>query len=104
MKIQCFKCRDEVTLTWLLANCFFYWPELPEPNVFGYTCPSCGTEWEFQVDNGRIWLGYVYAAARGHFANMELREADGLSVYPATDSVAIEYEGQRRLIPKQPAA
>ena len=103
MQVPCSRCRSEVALTWLLERCHFHWPELPEPNVFLCSCPSCGDTWQFQVEEGRLRFGYVYAAGRGHFADMESLGAVGLSVHPATGGVVIEYEGLRWIKPKQSA-
>lgn len=62
----------------LFDNCQFYSPKLPEPNVLLFTCPSCGTRWEFQVEDEAIWIGYAYFPL--HFAGVEAAHIEGLKV------------------------
>src|SRR5688572_10138697 len=97
MSITCHKCKAEFTLPWLIDNCHSHQPPLPEPNVFTWDCPSCGSRWYSGLENGRVWLGYAYAAVSAHFAVMEPVSVPDLVVKPTRQGVLVEIHGRRWL-------
>ena len=63
--MECTYCHHEFTLVELMGR-----PKpahVYEANVFLTTCPACSKDKEFQIENGFLLDGYIYAAARAHF-------------------------------------
>lgn len=87
-----------VPLRLLLDNCQFYSLKLPEPNVLLFTCPSCGSRWEFQVEDDTVWIGYVYAPL--HFAGMEAVQFEGLKVTSNSMWLQVTIDESKWLYPK----
>ena len=62
-------------------------------------CPCCHTRTEFKMEDGKLELGYTYAAGTVHFCGMEQISAPGLRWVRVGDSVGVELDGVPLQIP-----
>lgn len=102
LEILCLQCSSAVTLRWLLEHCRYQ--ELYEPNVFVCDCPSCDSSWEFEISADQLIFGYIYAAARAHFAGMEPLRVPGLWIRPQKHELVVHVEGRYWTKTRKPRA
>lgn len=73
----CFKCKGSIPVDLFLRNVAVYLPLTYSGNS---GCPMCQSYCEFQIQTGKIIVGYTYWAGSLHFEGVETYNVPGLSL------------------------
>ena len=92
----CFGCQHELSALTFLRGVTDWWPRL---DAAQHICPVCGHREELRLVQGKIELGYVYAAGTAHFAGMKTVELPGLEIVPGEHGLTMRCEGQVWTVP-----
>ena len=92
MTLACPRCMGEMDAESFLDGCLSLDPALA---TVSWACAACGATDPIQLEDGAVWLGYVYAAGTAHFARMVEIRVPGLSLALHPRSMEIRL-GDRR--------
>jgi len=93
--IVCPGCKKDIPLDSFFDTCHCYWPEA---NVLKSCCPLCHEVSEIQVEDGRVWFGYVYVGGAAHFCGVDPVDVNGLSVERSESEIRIAVNGKEWII------
>ena len=84
--LTCSKCGNDPTPERFITGLTIWWPWV---DTARHVCPACGFVEDVQPEPGRIVFGYLYAAARAHYAAMEEVAVPGLIVRRMADGLRV---------------
>lgn len=74
---SCRLCGGSYTIRSVIEAAHRYWPSL---HLVYSRRTCCGATEEFEVQPGKVVIGYIYAAGAPHFCGMEEYDAPGLTL------------------------
>ncbi|MCB1201074.1 MAG: hypothetical protein KDK41_10545 [Leptospiraceae bacterium] len=94
---KCLNCNTPFQLESFLKNSFRFWPAT---GTFASKCPHCGTIDEYAVRNGKLYIGYLYAAATAHFNIVhQLNIPEEIDIQVVEDGLKIKTTNFEQIIP-----